>query len=215
MARNPWKERSMTRRILICCALALVVAALVLPGAALAKKKKVYWREHAVSFTCGANAEDMDRVAPGDYAVSVELHNLGDSDVTLIQSLALTFPPGGLMAGEVSEAREDLLPGGAALQVSCAELMGSDFNFLGGAPASPYIQGVLMIESSASISVTRTQTASGGPGQVSVDVERIPSRTVSRKVLVCHNPGGPHTISIAGAAMKAHLNHGDSLGACP
>jgi hypothetical protein len=36
------------------------------------------------------------------------------------------------------------------------------------------------------------------------------------KVLVCHKPGkkGGHTISIASAAVPAHLGHGDKLGAC-
>lgn len=38
-----------------------------------------------------------------------------------------------------------------------------------------------------------------------------------QKVLVCHKPDkkGGHTISIAEAAVPAHLAHGDILGACP
>ena len=36
------------------------------------------------------------------------------------------------------------------------------------------------------------------------------------KVLVCHKPSKkPHTISIASAAVPAHLAHGDTLGVCP
>ncbi|HET6598163.1 MAG TPA: DUF5666 domain-containing protein [Anaerolineales bacterium] len=37
------------------------------------------------------------------------------------------------------------------------------------------------------------------------------------KVLVCHKPDkkGGHTLSIASAAVPAHLGHGDKLGACP
>ena len=37
------------------------------------------------------------------------------------------------------------------------------------------------------------------------------------KVLVCHKPDkkGGHTLSIASAAVPAHLGHGDRLGACP
>ncbi len=37
------------------------------------------------------------------------------------------------------------------------------------------------------------------------------------KVLVCHKPNGknPHTLSIAQAAVPAHLGHGDTLGPCP
>jgi hypothetical protein len=37
------------------------------------------------------------------------------------------------------------------------------------------------------------------------------------KVLVCHKPEkkGGHTLSIASAAVPAHLGHGDKIGACP
>jgi hypothetical protein len=37
------------------------------------------------------------------------------------------------------------------------------------------------------------------------------------KVLICHKPDkkGGHTLSIASAAVPAHLGHGDRLGACP
>jgi hypothetical protein len=38
-----------------------------------------------------------------------------------------------------------------------------------------------------------------------------------QKVLICHKTGkkGQHTISVASAAVNAHLGHGDTLGACP
>lgn len=38
-----------------------------------------------------------------------------------------------------------------------------------------------------------------------------------QKVLICHKTGkkGAHTISVASAAVQAHLGHGDTLGACP
>ena len=40
--------------------------------------------------------------------------------------------------------------------------------------------------------------------------------TEGEKVLVCHKPGkNQHTLSIAQAAVPAHLGHGDTLGACP
>lgn len=38
-------------------------------------------------------------------------------------------------------------------------------------------------------------------------------------VIICHippgNPGNAHTITVGAAAVDAHLNHGDTLGACP
>jgi hypothetical protein len=41
--------------------------------------------------------------------------------------------------------------------------------------------------------------------------------TNGEKVLICHKPDkkGGHTLSIAEAAVPAHLAHGDKLGACP
>jgi hypothetical protein len=37
------------------------------------------------------------------------------------------------------------------------------------------------------------------------------------KVTICHKPDGknPHTITVAQSALQAHLDHGDTLGACP
>ena len=44
-----------------------------------------------------------------------------------------------------------------------------------------------------------------------------PGEGGGEKVLVCHKPDkkGGHTLSIASAAVPAHLGHGDKLGACP
>lgn len=48
------------------------------------------------------------------------------------------------------------------------------------------------------------------------DDDEIPSDN-GEKVLVCHKPDkkGGHTISIASAAVPAHLGHGDKVGPCP
>src|SRR5215207_5253278 len=49
------------------------------------------------------------------------------------------------------------------------------------------------------------------------DDEGEPGAGGGEKVLVCHKPDkkGGHTLSIASAAVPAHLGHGDKLGACP
>ena len=94
----------MTRAAVLRSAVALVVIALLVPSASVAKKKrkKIVWHHYAVPFTCGVNAADTARVVPGTYAVSMDLHNASAGDATLIQYLALTFPPGGIAAGVAS-----------------------------------------------------------------------------------------------------------------
>jgi hypothetical protein len=45
----------------------------------------------------------------------------------------------------------------------------------------------------------------------------LPSDGNEEKVLICHKPDkkGGHTLSIAEAAVPAHLGHGDTRGPCP
>ena len=60
------------------------------------------------------------------------------------------------------------------------------------------------------------QTASGDDGDLSVDVEEIMPRGLNLlhmpKMDICHKG---RTINIAASLLPAHLNHGDTLGACP
>jgi hypothetical protein len=213
--------------VALACALLLVL----LPVGAAAKKKRnrgrftpaPQWFQYSVSFTCGENAAETDRVAPGLYAVSVNVHNGGTRDATLRKHLALTFPPGGQVAGEVSDVIEEALAAGAAVQVSCEQLLGPDFLFLD-PPTTPYVQGVLVLESSIGLDVTATHTATGATGEVSLDVERVPEsrisfRRLSDQVEICHvppgNPGNAHTIKVGADSWPAHQAHGDTLGPCP
>lgn len=65
-------------------------------------------------------------------------------------------------------------------------------------------QIVLTPTLTTTITITPTVTAPAAPAE---------------KMTVCHippgNPGNAHTITVGTAAVPAHLNHGDSLGACP
>jgi hypothetical protein len=128
------------------------------------------------------------------------------------------------LPGDVSEAIVEMLPGLGALQVDCGEIP-AGFLFPGGAPATGYVQGFLVLRSSVRIDVSAVYTATGMTGEVSVDVEQVEGRPFNAremdddgKVDVCHvprgNPGKAHTISVGASAVPAHLKHGDSLGAC-
>jgi len=209
--------------------LALVGAALLVTspaGEASARRNNNSdgWFQYSVPFTCGLNGADIVRVVPGIYAAAVNVHNGTEIEVMFTKHVALTFPPELQLAGDVSDSVADTLLAGTALQVDCGEILGDDFTFPGGAPASPYVQGFLVILAHAALDVSVTQTASGETGEVSVDVERVPGRAVrgpdddDQKLDVCHVPKGnvenAHTINVGVSAVPAHLDHGDSLGAC-
>lgn len=209
--------------------MALLGAAVLVTGLATdasAKKNQSDggWFQYSVPFTCGLNGADIARVVPGIYAAAVNVHNGTGIEVMFTKHVALTFPPELQLAGDVSDAVADALLAGTALQVDCGEILGDDFTFPGGAPASPYVQGFLVILAHADLDVSVTHTASGETGEVSVDVERVPGRAVSgpddddQKLDVCHVPKGnvenAHTINVSVSAVPAHLGHGDAVGAC-
>jgi hypothetical protein len=210
-------------------ALALGGSLLVATSPALAKPKKASppppeWFQYVVSFTCGNNGGDSNRVPPGVYATAVNLYNAGNADVTLRKSLALTFPPEEQAAGELSEVIEDLLVPGRALQIDCGEVR-DEFVFPDPVPFTGYLQGFMVIESNRALHVEAIYTGQGVSGNVSIDVERIAERRVIPrvfarpvKVAVCHyppgNPDNRHTIVIDAAALPAHQAHGDTVGSC-
>jgi hypothetical protein len=209
--------------------LALVGAALLVTGPAgeaSAKKNNNSdgWFQYSVPFTCGLNGADFARVVPGAYAAAVNIHNGTSNEVMLAKHVALTFPPE-LGPGDVSGEMADALLPGTALQVDCGDILGGGFEFPGGDPASPYVQGFLVILAHAQLDVSVTQTASGEPNDVSLSVQQVAGRPVSgpdddddHKVDVCHvpngNPANAHTINVDMSAVPAHLGHGDSLNAC-
>ena len=56
-----------------------------------------------------------------------------------------------------------------------------------------------------------------GPGSLYAASGK-PDKTDNKKVVICHfppdNPDKASTLSVAKPALKAHLAHGDSIGAC-
>lgn len=206
-------------------ALAVVGAAGMAASPAAAKSKQVEWFQYAVSFTCGENQGEAQRVVQGEFATAVNLFNAGSTDVTLHKSIALTYPPAEQAAGAVSGQIEDVLAPGTALQVDCQELQ-NEFVFASPAPvATDHQQGFLVIESDRPLHVEAVYTSAGATGDVSVDVERVAERKVfprpfvrPTQVPICHfppgNPDNHHTILVDVAAVPAHRAHGDTLGPC-
>jgi len=198
------------------------------------KSKSSAWFHYAVQLACGVNGPSPS-VLGGAYATSANAQNAGGLPATLRVNVALSYPPGMLTPGAVSDVSELALGPGAALHVTCADLAG--FSFASPPPASDYSEGVLVIESNAPLNVSAVYTA--GEGSVddgeeegeesessssvrSIQVVHVPERMVERsseETSVCHvppgNPAEAHTIVVGASAVPAHIAHGDTLGPCP
>ena len=157
----------------------------------------------------------MDPVLLGSYATTVNLHNPGGLDAVIMSSVSLSVPPGLQQPGESSDVLIQTLPPHSAIQIDC-EAIKTAYVFPGSPPLDPYAQGFVVIDTSAPLAVSATQTASGDNGDLSVDVEEVMPRGLNlrqmHKMDICHKG---RMINIAASAVPAHLNHGDTLGACP
>ena len=156
--------------------------------------------QYAAKFVCGFDPPGaFVRVAPGQYATTVAVHNPQGDSVTIRKKVALTFPPAAQAPGEVSAWLYDEVASDHALQIDCEEIGGhpppgvTDSEFfpgrnLFGSGFPPYIQGFVVIESSASVDVTLVMSIADlgeAPGERpgagrSVDVERVHERRIHR-----------------------------------
>lgn len=210
--------------LLIFAGFAAIAFALSAPESALAKKKKRHryeaWHRYAVEFTCGSNADDLDRVVPGDYATVINIHNASDDENHMEARVSLTFP-GSSSSDEVSRN----LDGNETARIDCDSILNGEFVLPVPYDASSYYIGFVLIESRQPLDVVVRNTATGAQGEVSVDVETVRAQAVSRwingdddDVEICHvppgNPAARHTIEVGAPAVSAHMAHGDSLGEC-
>jgi hypothetical protein len=134
--------------------------------------------QYAAKFVCGLKSDpDINRVLRGAYATAINIHNPKNESIVLNLRLALTFPPEGLLPGEVSAPIEVELGPNQALEVDCAEIPNS-FLFEN-PPQTPYTKGFVIIESPKSLDVTAVYTSGPNPASsIGFDVERIQGRSI-------------------------------------
>jgi hypothetical protein len=93
----------------------------------------------------------------------------------------------------------------AALTVAFALTGGIGYAASAASKGTNAITGLVSAENSAKVKGQQSKGAS--------------AKQYGQKVLICHippgNPDNAHTISVAQAAVPAHLAHGDTLGPCP
>ena len=154
-------------------------ATMLMAGATALAKDSNGTFQYVASFTCGLNPAQA-RVVPGTYATTIQIHNPGPQAALLSATALFTFPSpdtpgGGNPPAPLPPLDIDLtstLAAGAVTSVDCADLLG--------APPPPYVQGVVVIDSSRSVDVRQVLSAAGGdPLQVAATTSKIiPERRV-------------------------------------
>jgi Galactose oxidase-like, Early set domain len=135
--------------------------------------------EYSAKIVCGVQSpEEKQRLAPGSYGTSINIHNPGPGPVRFFKKLALTFPPGSQRPGEVLPIGEDVLEYDRALQTDCRELR----QRLVPTHEAPTIEGFLVLQSPKSLDVTGVYTTAaldtgGAPStHSSIDIEQVTER---------------------------------------
>ena len=145
--------------------------------------------EYAAKFVCGIQKDPLNMtLARGFYATSINIHNPHQETARFPIKVALTFPPQGLVPGEIVPLGESVLRYDEAVSVDCDVIMDA----LRDAGLRPdYAKGFVVVQSPVSLDVTAVHTtatldADGRPdNQSSIDVEQVKERQMATE------PGKP------------------------
>ena len=112
--------------------------------------------EYTAKIICGRQPDSTDlRVTLGIYGTSINVHNPWDEESRFFKKLALTYPPGDQLPGDILPIAEDVLQYDEALAVDCNDI--EQRLFPNGLP-TPYIEGYVVIQSENSLDVTGVYT---------------------------------------------------------
>ena len=141
-----------------------------------------YNYEYAVKIVCGEQKDSKSlRLASGFYATTVNIHNPHDTLAIFYKKLALTYPPGNQLTGEIIPLGVDTLIYDQALQTDGNDIR-NHYKY------TSYIEGFVIIQSTVSLDVSAVYSTSAKSGclwrsgykVVSMDVENIRERKIKR-----------------------------------
>ncbi|MBV2358419.1 hypothetical protein KUH32_01410 [Thalassococcus sp. CAU 1522] len=178
--------------------------------------------EYATKVVCGVQDDPADlRLAPGTYATAINVHSPKDPVATFSKKLALSVPPGGQSPGEILPIAVHEIGYDEVIVIDCMDLRNRLFP--DGFPSpddstGAYIEGYLVIESSAPLDVTAvytTATVAGDSGELhsSIDVEQVPERkresdlSVTKSALVIPFGRFSDTTQLWGAIYNISVNN--------
>jgi hypothetical protein len=135
--------------------------------------------------------------APGIVTITLEFDNTDCTDFSVVSAPELYTDLSGTLYADVS--------GEIEIEVAFTPLqIGSCSNTL---TVEGTVDGINIIPTSINLT------------GIGIEAISDQSEPYDGKVTICHQPPGnpskPKTIRVAAAAVPAHLDHGDTLGACP
>lgn len=132
--------------------------------------------EYAAKLVCGVQ-EDREslKLARGQYATAINVHNPNEARVEFFKRVALTDPPGMQRPGKIWRIRTDELGPDEALETDCEDIRSRLFP--NGFP-SPFIKGFVVLQSKSPLDVTAVYTAASLPTRdvISIDIEQVRER---------------------------------------
>ncbi len=139
--------------------------------------------EYAAKFVCGFQTDKWDmRLARGNYATAINIHNPNKDTVKFRKKLALTFPAKEQRPGKIIPIGVDKLKYDEALEVDCEEI---EKALREAGITTRYSKGFVVIQSEKSLDVTAVYTTAAldKQGNVtdhsSIDVEEISERIIT------------------------------------
>ena len=164
--------------ILRLASIALISAFAYIPIVSSASSSNHFLFTYSAQFTCGTDPQPaIFRVLPGQFASSIALNNLNRKTVVAKITVSLTFPPGGLNPGPVSESKTVYLKSKQAATVACDQI---PKDFFPDTDFPPYVQGVVIIQSNRRLAVSATHTIAEINEDKSLSIKSIDVEQIER-----------------------------------
>lgn len=157
---------------------------------------------YEASFVCGEVPRSQGSLIQGDYRTDFILHNPSGIGMQVEIKIALAFPPGQGLNGELSLPRVFVLPRGRSIEIGCNEIFGihgeaseffpSPFPWTDACDglACDFIKGFIVIASPLEITTRGVFTAgSCRKGLTTAELGNIPFRLIEECFFQCHLDG--------------------------
>lgn len=170
--------------------------------------------EYAAKIICGAQTDTNSlRLVSGVYGTEINIHNPNQAGINFFKKLALSYPPGNQMPGDILPIGIDVLEIDEALAADCDDIRNRLFS--AGLPGgSNYFTGFIVLQSSLPLDVSATYTSgiidisNNSVTQSSIDIEKITGRRIRNRRTSDPDPEPLPDLIPLEVAENAYENYG-------